>query len=42
MFPTSGQLQPPLIAELMTGVRRVGDAISAAINPEGMNVITSS
>jgi histidine triad (HIT) family protein len=40
LFPTSGQLQPPHIAGLMTGVLRVGEAISAAINPEGMNVIT--
>lgn len=32
----------PLVAELMTGVLRVGEAINAAIHPEGMNLITSA
>lgn len=32
----------PLLAELMTGVVRVGEAINSAINPEGMNLITSA
>lgn len=32
----------PLVAELMTGVLRVGGAIDSAINPEGMNLITSA
>src|SRR5688572_23231261 len=32
----------PLVAELMGGVARVGKAIAAAINPEGMNLIASA
>jgi len=32
----------PLVVQLMTGARRVGNAISSAINPEGMNLITSA
>lgn len=32
----------PLVAELMTGVVRVGEAINSAIRPEGMNLITSA
>lgn len=31
-----------LVGELMTGVSRVGQAIESAINPEGMNLITSA
>ena len=31
-----------LVAELMAGVLSVGDAINAAVNPEGMNLITSA
>lgn len=31
-----------LAAELMTGVLRVGDAVNAALKPEGMNLITSA
>jgi histidine triad (HIT) family protein len=36
------KVQPPLDAELMTAVIRVGRAIDAALNPEGMNLITSA
>lgn len=32
----------PLVAELMIGVAHVGGAINSAINPEGMNLITSA
>jgi histidine triad (HIT) family protein len=32
----------PLVAELMSGALRVGNAIFRAINPEGMNLITSA
>lgn len=31
-----------LVADLMTGVLRVGHAINSAVNPEGMNLITSA
>jgi histidine triad (HIT) family protein len=31
-----------LVGDLMTGVSRVGQAIESAINPEGMNLITSA
>jgi histidine triad (HIT) family protein len=34
--------RPPLVAELMSGVLRVGEAINSAIKPEGMNLITSA
>src|SRR5262245_24248640 len=34
--------EPALAAELMIAVIRVGRAINAAINPEGMNLITSA
>jgi len=36
------QAKPPLDAELMTAVIRVGQAIEAALTPEGMNLITSA
>jgi histidine triad (HIT) family protein len=36
------KLQPPLEAELMAAVVRVGRAIDAALAPEGMNLITSA
>jgi histidine triad (HIT) family protein len=32
----------PLVAELISGVLRVGIAIHSAITPEGMNLITSA
>jgi histidine triad (HIT) family protein len=35
-------LESPLSCELMTAVIRVGKAVNVAVNPEGMNVITSS
>ncbi len=36
------EVEPPLGAELMAGVIRVGQAIDAALVPEGMNLITSA
>jgi histidine triad (HIT) family protein len=36
------QLEPPLDAQLMTAVIRVGRAIETALRPEGMNLITSA
>jgi histidine triad (HIT) family protein len=36
------EVQPPLGAELMAAVVRVGRAIDAALKPEGMNLITSA
>lgn len=33
---------PSLAAELMTGVVRVGEAIQAALAPEGMNLVSSA
>jgi histidine triad (HIT) family protein len=33
---------PHVVAELITGVGHVGDAIESAISPEGMNLITSA
>lgn len=35
------ELKSPLSSELMTTVIRVGRAIQSAVNPEGMNLITS-
>ena len=36
------QLNPPLAADLMVAVIRVGRAINQALMPEGMNLITSA
>jgi histidine triad (HIT) family protein len=36
------EVDPPLDAELMTAVIRVGRSIDAALSPEGMNLITSA
>jgi len=36
------KVDPPLGAELMAAVIRVGRAIDAALSPEGMNLITSA
>jgi histidine triad (HIT) family protein len=36
------RVKPPLHAELMAAVIRVGRAIEAALQPEGMNLITSA
>jgi histidine triad (HIT) family protein len=35
-------LEPPLSADLMTAIIRVGHAVQAALRPEGMNLITSA
>jgi histidine triad (HIT) family protein len=36
------QVEPPLDAELMAGVIRVGKAIDSSLTPDGMNLITSA
>jgi histidine triad (HIT) family protein len=36
------QVEPPLGAELMAAVIRVGRAVEAALTPDGMNLITSA
>lgn len=36
------QVEPPLAAELMEAVLRVGHAVDASLKPEGMNLITSA
>lgn len=36
------EIEPPLGAELMTAAIRVGRAIQSALEPEGMNLITSA
>jgi histidine triad (HIT) family protein len=36
------ELEPPLSAELMTAVIRVGRAVQVALRPEGMNLISSA
>jgi histidine triad (HIT) family protein len=36
------EVEPPLGADLMRAVIRVGNAINAALKPEGMNLITSA
>lgn len=41
-IPDLWSLQPALAAELIRAVVRVGNAIEAVANPEGMNLISSS
>ncbi len=36
------EVEPPLDADLMAGVIRVGHAVDSALAPEGMNLITSA
>lgn len=40
--PDLWQVEPPLAAELMEAVLRVGRAVDASLKPDGMNLITSA